>query len=479
MTIVHENGNRLLPKVTLDKRVFKELCNPWKDSLVIKLLGKSIGYNMMKDKLKKVWKPAGGFDILDVDNGFYMVKFDMPADREKALSDGPWMLYDHYLAVSQWTPEFVSPEAKVDRTTVWIRFPGLNLVYYDESVLLALASAVGKPIKVDTNTLKVQRGRFARICVEIDLNQPVVGKVWVDGFWYKVSYEGLHIICSNCGCYGHLGRNCKSPPSIPTPPPPEQPKEPKPAEEETISGEKEKGQEEADQASLGKQDVGAVYGEWLVVSRRKRTSLPPKVHSKSNMVAYVPNGFENMYTPSKAIDLVGPKGKGVAFNAPGASTIFTSPTASRPTKSGWKVKKRRHDEGTFHQIAPPTPTRVTATESSLTTQTKETSNSQKGTGSTPQVSPLIRKPLQESNKQNIIPSPTESGPTLKGPKAAINSEQLGPIHSNLARENKPPGAVFEPMDFVDEDKALTATSPEELMHVDSDMGMVDASKNAQ
>lgn len=81
----------------------------------------------------------------------------------------------------------------------------LNLVYYDESFLLVLASTVGKPIKVDRNTLKIERGRFARICVEIDLNQPVVGKVWLNHYWYKVSYEGLHIICSNCGCYGHLG----------------------------------------------------------------------------------------------------------------------------------------------------------------------------------------------------------------------------------------------------------------------------------
>lgn len=125
VTIIHEEGNKLLPKVYLNTEVFKELCAPWRDSLVIKLLGKSVGYNMMKEKLKKVWKPAGGFDILDVDNGFYMVKFDLETDREKALSDGPWMLYDHYLAVSRWTPEFVSPNAKVDRTTVWIRFPGI------------------------------------------------------------------------------------------------------------------------------------------------------------------------------------------------------------------------------------------------------------------------------------------------------------------------------------------------------------------
>lgn len=51
---------------------------------------------------------------------------------------------------------------------VWIRFPKLNLVFYDESFLLDLAATA---VKVDTNTLKVERGRFARICVEIDLTK--------------------------------------------------------------------------------------------------------------------------------------------------------------------------------------------------------------------------------------------------------------------------------------------------------------------
>lgn len=86
----------------------------------------------------------------------------------------------------------------------------MNLFYYDESVLLALAAAVGKPIKVDSNTLDVRRGWFARVCVEVDLNKPVVGKVWLTGFWYRVEYEGLHRICSSCGCYGHLGRECST-----------------------------------------------------------------------------------------------------------------------------------------------------------------------------------------------------------------------------------------------------------------------------
>jgi len=167
----------------------------------------------MKDRLQKIWKLQGGFEIMDNDNGFYMVKFDQAADKEKVITGRPWLIFNHCLAVTHWSPEFASPNAKVESTVVWVRFPGLNLVYYDESFLLAMASAIGPSIKVVTHTLKVERGQFSRVCVEVDLTVPVVGKIWVNDHWCKVQYEGLHLICKNCGCYGHLGRNCSHPPT--------------------------------------------------------------------------------------------------------------------------------------------------------------------------------------------------------------------------------------------------------------------------
>ncbi|KAG4986335.1 hypothetical protein JHK86_034026 [Glycine max] len=67
---------------------------------------------------------------------------------------------------------------------VWICFRGLNLFYYDESILSTLASVVGRSIKVDSNTKGVWRGHFA--CVEIDLMKPVVGNIWLKDFWCKL-----------------------------------------------------------------------------------------------------------------------------------------------------------------------------------------------------------------------------------------------------------------------------------------------------
>ncbi|XP_057452267.1 uncharacterized protein LOC130744090 [Lotus japonicus] len=165
MNIVPFNGNPMLPQVVTDADVIQELCYPWQEALVVSLLGKRLGYRTMKSRLSAVWRLTGDFDLLDIDNGFYLVKFDIAADRSKVMEGGPWMIFDHYLTVATWSKEFLSSLAKVSKTLAWIRIPELNVVFYDESFLMGVASAMGKPIRVDGNTLRAERGKFARICV--------------------------------------------------------------------------------------------------------------------------------------------------------------------------------------------------------------------------------------------------------------------------------------------------------------------------
>nr|KYP69589.1 hypothetical protein KK1_008786 [Cajanus cajan] len=208
MTLEFEGGDRLLPKFSITAPTFKQLCEPWEQCLVIKLLGRDVGFLTLWDRLPTLWKVQGGLELLDVSHGYFMVKFDLEADRERVMHGGPWMLFDHYLIVRPWSPEFVASATKVDSTLVRIRFLGLGVMFYDESVLLTIASAIGKPVKVDLNTLNMTRGRFARVCVEINLNEPFIGRFFLNGVWYNVEYEGLHLLCSSCGCYGHVLRNC-------------------------------------------------------------------------------------------------------------------------------------------------------------------------------------------------------------------------------------------------------------------------------
>ncbi|KAL5165589.1 hypothetical protein HKD37_18G050696 [Glycine soja] len=113
---------------------------------------------LMKEKLRNVWKLQRGFDLIDVLHVYFMVRFDVEADKEKVMSGGPWKIFNHYLAVCL-------------------------------CVLLTPASVVGTPIRVYTNTVNMDGGRFACVYVEIDLSVPVVGKFFLNGAWYHVEYE--------------------------------------------------------------------------------------------------------------------------------------------------------------------------------------------------------------------------------------------------------------------------------------------------
>lgn len=172
------NGDRLLPKCYVQEEFLKSVCDPWKDTLVVRLLGKNLGFMIMKEKLQNLWKPKGGMDILDLGHGYFSVSLDLAEDRDRILVGGPWVIFDHYLCIRPWSPKFMALEAKEISACVWIRFPSLNAAFYDKRILMALAAAVGSPKMVDMNTLNITRGRFARVCVEIDLTLPVVGRVW-------------------------------------------------------------------------------------------------------------------------------------------------------------------------------------------------------------------------------------------------------------------------------------------------------------
>lgn len=80
---------------------------------------------------------------------------------------------------------------------------------YHKSILLGIAKGLGKPIKVDLTTANLERARFARVCVEVNLKKPLKETVLINGERYYVSYEVLTNICSICGLYGHTVHTCR------------------------------------------------------------------------------------------------------------------------------------------------------------------------------------------------------------------------------------------------------------------------------
>ena len=89
---------------------------------------------------------------------------------------GPWLIYDHYLTARPWSLEFDPKKDEVEKVVVWISLPGLLIQLYDHKLLSFLGNRVGKTIKVNTTTIDQSRGRYARVCVEVDLNKPLLSE---------------------------------------------------------------------------------------------------------------------------------------------------------------------------------------------------------------------------------------------------------------------------------------------------------------
>ncbi|XP_057760107.1 uncharacterized protein LOC130980442 [Arachis stenosperma] len=109
-----------------------------------------------------VWHIKGGFDLLDVRFGYFMVKFDAGEDREKVMLGGPWLIEGHYVAVKSWDIDFRPCEESFGSTLVWVRILGLPIWCYQEQAMMRIASAIGVPIKVDLATKLAERGRYVR-----------------------------------------------------------------------------------------------------------------------------------------------------------------------------------------------------------------------------------------------------------------------------------------------------------------------------
>ncbi|CAN1751192.1 hypothetical protein LINPERHAP1_LOCUS4255 [Linum perenne] len=155
-----------------------------------------------------MWKPVNHIHIIDLDKGCFMVKFADEKDYFKALTGGPWMILDHYLIVHQWSPDFRVSDSLPAKMVVWVRFPLMPVQYYHAQILTSLGNLIGRTIKIDFNTQHAERGKFARLAVEIDLNEPLVPTIELDGCRQDVEYENLPALCFECGKVGHTGATC-------------------------------------------------------------------------------------------------------------------------------------------------------------------------------------------------------------------------------------------------------------------------------
>ncbi|CAI0432654.1 unnamed protein product [Linum tenue] len=147
-------------------------------------------------------------EILYLNNSTFLVNFSNEKDYLNALTGGPWVILDHYLIVHQWTHTFRTSDKPHRSVVAWVQLPELPIHFYHREVLFALGNLLGRTVKLDYHTERMERGKFARIAVELDMTKPLKTRIRLDGFWQQVIYENLPEICFECGRIGHSEVAC-------------------------------------------------------------------------------------------------------------------------------------------------------------------------------------------------------------------------------------------------------------------------------
>ncbi|CAL1401631.1 unnamed protein product [Linum trigynum] len=215
----------------------------WRSALIVKVLGSTYPYPVLAKRLESLWAKDGTLQSNSISWGFYVVRFTHQLDYERAAAGGPWMIGDHYLTVRPWRKGFDPKDVEVASTLVWAKFLALPIEYVKKKAAEKISSRMGKPVRVDRATQNGERGKYARVFLEVDLTKPLLSKIV--GKKYYIEYEGLHNICTECGKYGHARVTC---PSVM-----------REASKETVAPEP---------TNPATETVDPTYGEWMMAKPR-------------------------------------------------------------------------------------------------------------------------------------------------------------------------------------------------------------------
>ncbi|KAL4383795.1 hypothetical protein GQ457_15G012030 [Hibiscus cannabinus] len=197
-----------IPSIQFSERVHAQVDYNMRNSLIVRLLGRSIGFKALQSRILALWKPAGDIKLIDLDNGYYIIRFSVESDYVKVLKDGPWTIYGSYLTVQPWSRQFTTLEKYPSKVIVWVRLPGMPYRYYSKALFRHIATLIGEVFRVDYNTYERGRGKFARLAILVDLNKPLRSYLYIDGRLQKLEYEGLQDIFFHCDIYGHSKDSC-------------------------------------------------------------------------------------------------------------------------------------------------------------------------------------------------------------------------------------------------------------------------------
>lgn len=156
------------------------------------------------------WKPKGHIDLKLGAKGFFTVIFANLEDKERIFEEGPYFMNNAGLFMRDWEDRYNPDAEKLLAAPIWVRFFGLPSEFWHPEVLEGIGNSIRAFVKVAESTKRGKYTSYARICVYMNIAEPLLEFVEVeyhDEIWQQpIDYEHIPFRCCRCHEYGHLFR---------------------------------------------------------------------------------------------------------------------------------------------------------------------------------------------------------------------------------------------------------------------------------
>ncbi|KAG5585598.1 hypothetical protein H5410_046032 [Solanum commersonii] len=181
-------------KITLDD--IKEEVAYRNSTVVCYVLGVNPSLMVKEGAFKRIWGALGIDKISQTNRGIFLIRFHTIQSRDKVIEGGIQLFDRKHVIVKPWKEGLDMKKIIVYKVPTWIRLPNLDLKYWGNA------------------TATRQRLMFARVLVEVTLNQPLPNTIMFENeigciVEQNVEYEWKPILYTHCKNYSHEIQNCR------------------------------------------------------------------------------------------------------------------------------------------------------------------------------------------------------------------------------------------------------------------------------
>ncbi|RAL44323.1 hypothetical protein DM860_017429 [Cuscuta australis] len=154
----------------------------------------------------------GGFRLRRLLNNDVLFIFNKEEEYLRFFIRGTWTINNIKLYVFKWTPDYCSHQ-DCSIVPIWVTISNLPSHFINFEALFTIASTLGKPCLLDSQTLNLIRIREARCCIEIDIANPLPPNIHLRigprDLILPCKFEGVPGYCKHCHKLGPTKFLCK------------------------------------------------------------------------------------------------------------------------------------------------------------------------------------------------------------------------------------------------------------------------------